>query len=301
MARSEPQPLSENVHYLPGGVNCALVLGTDDRAVIVDSGQDKDYGRNLRRACEALGVTPVAIVNTHAHADHFGGNAYLLRQYPDLVVVAPPFEASIMRAPYLEPVYLFHGARPPEELTSKWLQAEPSPVHVEVEPGRLELAGVTFDVIDTSGHAHRQIALRVGDVLLAADAFFGDSVLHKYALPFGQDIAGQLAALATVGANDARVALPGHGDPSEDLPRSAGANRAAIERAADAVAQACRGDGTEAVLRGTCEALDIEITDLPRYHLNLCAVSAYLSYLRDLGRVDARLEAGALTWHDASA
>jgi len=288
------------VQYLPGGVNCALVLGTDDRAVIVDSGQDKNYGRNLRRACEALRVTPVAIVNTHAHADHFGGNAYLLRQYPDLVVYAPPFEASIIRSPYLEPVYLFHGARPPRELTSKWLQAEASPVHVELEPGPLELAGVAMEVIDTSGHAHRQIALRVGDVLLAADAFFGDSVLHKYALPFGQDIAGQLAALETVRASDARVALPGHGEPSENLVRSADANRAAIDRAAEAVEQACRGGGTEAVLAGTCEALGIDMTDLPRYHLDLCTVSAYLTYLRDLGRVDARLAGGTLAWHATS-
>ncbi len=301
MARSEPLPLSERAVYLPGGVNCALVLGDGDRAVIVDSGQDKEYGRNVRKACEALGVTPVAIVNTHAHADHFGGNAYLLRQFPEITVYAPPFEASIMRAPYLEPVYLFHGARPPRELTSKWLQAEPSPVHVELEPGPLELAGVTIDVIDTSGHAHRQIGLRVDDVLLAADAFFGDSVLDRYALPFGQDIAGQLAALETVRDSGARVALPGHGDPTEDLGRSVDANRAAIAAAADAVEQACEGGGTEAVLAGACEALGIELTDLPRYHLNLCTVSAYLSYLREQGRVDVHLEAGALTWRRASA
>ena len=301
MARIEPQPLSRQVVYLPGGVNCALVLGDDDRAVVVDSGQDKDYGRNLRKACEALGVTPVAIVNTHAHADHFGGNAYLLRRFPEITVYAPPFEASIMRAPYLEPVYLFHGARPPKELTSKWLQAEASPVHVELEPGPMELAGVPFDVIDTSGHAHRQVALRVGDVLLAADAFFGDNVLDKYALPFGQDIAGQLAALETVRSSGARVALPGHGDPSEDLEGSVDANRAAIEAAAEAVELACRGGGTEAVLAGACEALGITLSDLPRYHLNLCTVSAYLTYLRERGRVDVHLDAGALTWRRAAA
>ena len=301
MARSEPLPLSRQVVYLPGGVNCALVLGHDDRAVVVDSGQDKEYGRTLRKACEALGVTPVAIVNTHAHADHFGGNAYLLRQFPEITVYAPPFEASIMRAPYLEPVYLFHGARPPKELTSKWLQAEASPVHVELEPGPVELAGVPFQVIDTSGHAHRQVALRVGDVLLAADAFFGDNVLDKYALPFGQDIAGQLAALETVRSSGARVALPGHGDPSEDLERSVEANRAAIEAAAEAVERACVGGGTEAVLAGACASLGIELSDLPRYHLNLCTVSAYLTYLREQGRVDAVLDGGALTWRRTSA
>lgn len=299
MALTEPVQLSERVYYLPGGVNCALVVGTEGRAVVVDSGQDKDYGRALRRACEALGVTPAAIVNTHAHADHFGGNAYLLRRYPLAQVYAPPFEASVIRAPYLEPVYLFHGARPPEELTSKWLQAEASPVHHEIGPGPLELCGVRFEALDTSGHAHRQLALRLDDVLLAADAFFGDSVLAKYALPFGQDIGNQRAAFEAVRASGARVALPGHGDPSEDVERSLDANLAAVDRAADAVAAACTGVGTEDVLEGACGALGIEVRDLARYHLDLCTVSAYLSYLRGAGRVEARLQGARLTWHRA--
>lgn len=300
MARPEPQALSERVYYLPGGVNCALVVGDGDRAIIVDSGQDKDYGRNLRRACETLGVTPIAIVNTHAHADHFGGNAYLLRQFPDLVVYAPPFEAGIVRAPYLEPVYLFHGARPLDELTTKWLQAEPSPVHHELLPGALEIAGVAMEVIDTSGHAHRQVALRVDDVLLAADAFFGDAVLQKYGIPFGQDIAGQLASFEVVRTSDARVALPGHGDPTLDLERSIAANVTAVGAAAEAVERACQGVGSEEVAVAAGRALGVEVTDLPRYHLNLCTVSAYLSYLRDQGRVEASLEDGRLRWRSGT-
>ncbi len=296
MARPELVKLSERVHYLPGGVNCAVVVGEDAQAVLVDTGQDKDYGRHLRRACEDLGVTPVAILNTHAHADHFGGNAYLLRQFPELTVHAPPFEASIVRAPYLEPVYLFHGARPLPELTSKWLQAEASPVHVEVEPGALALAGVELELLDTSGHAHRQLAVRVDDVLLAADAFFGEAVLERYPLPFGQDIAGQLAGFEVVRSSGVRLALPGHGDPTEDLAAAADANAAAVRRAADAVVTACQGGSSEEVAVAACRALGVEVGDLPRYHLNLCTVAAYLGYLREQGRVEARLEGGRLGW-----
>jgi glyoxylase-like metal-dependent hydrolase (beta-lactamase superfamily II) len=206
-----------------------------------------------------------------------------------------------MRAPYLEPVYLFHGARPPAELTTKWLQAEASPVHVELEPGPFEIAGIAFEALDTSGHAHRQLALRVDDVLLAADAFFGDAVLDRYGLPFGQDIAGQIAALDVVRSSGVRVALPGHGDPSEDLERSVAANGAAIAAAADAVERACLGVGSEDVLLSACQALNVELSDLPRYHLNLCTVSAYLTYLREQGRIDGRLEGGRLVWRGATA
>ncbi len=36
--------------------------------------------------------------------------------------------------------------------------------------------------------------------------------------------------------------------------------------------------------------------DLARYHLNLCTVSAYLSHLRESGRVSATVAGGRLTW-----
>ncbi len=296
MARAEVVALGERVWALPGSVNCAIVRGDDDAAVLVDTGQDKDYGRALRRACEALGLTPAAIVTTHAHADHFGGNAYLLRQFPDVVVYAPPFEASLMRDPYLEPVYLFHGARPLPELTTRWLQAEPSPVHVELAPGELEVAGVRVTVLDTSGHAHRQVSLLVDDVLLAADAVFGPALLERYPLPFAQDVGGQVRAFDTVARSGARIALPGHGDPEGDLPGLARRNDDAVRRAADAVAAACEGVGTEEVLVGACAALGSEVADLARYHLNHCTVSAYLGWLRAEGIVRLELDAGRLRW-----
>src|SRR5690606_28984704 len=105
MARQEPPlQLSEHVYALTGAVNSAIVAGEAGRADLVRRGQASDHGRRVRRALVDRGLTPVAVLNTHSHADHYGGNAYPVRQYPEAVVHAPPFEAGIMRAPYLEPV-----------------------------------------------------------------------------------------------------------------------------------------------------------------------------------------------------
>jgi glyoxylase-like metal-dependent hydrolase (beta-lactamase superfamily II) len=287
--------LSDRVHYLPGGVNAAIVVGHGGRAILVDTGGDKGYGREIKRACEALGVTPAAILNTHAHADHYGGNDYLLRQF-DVPVYAPPLEKSLMESPYLEPVYLFGGAKPPAELLNKWLLAKASRVDYALEPGVLELCGVQLEVLDTSGHAHVHYSVRVGDVLLAADAVFGASALDKYPLPFGQDIAGQIQSARRVAESGARVVLPGHGEPSEDARALADQNLRAFERAAQAVEEACRATTTAEVLQGTCHALGVTMSDLPRYTLNLCTVMAYLTYLREEGRIELVLQNNTLRW-----
>lgn len=299
MARPLFTQLSEHVYYLPGGVNCAVVVNGGE-AVLVDTGGDKDYGRALRKACDALNVTPVAILNTHSHADHYGGNDYLLRQY-DVPVYAPAFEAGILQNPYLEPVYLFNGAKPLPELMSKWLLAKPSKVDVVLPqmstPEPLELVGLTFDLLDTSGHAHRHVSVKVGDVLIAADAVFGRAVLDKYPLPFGQDIGGQIKSAQSLTELGARVLLPGHGKPTEHIEGLVAHNLAAFKRAAAAVEAACLGVSTEEILKEVCKTLDIETLDLPRFFLNRCVVTAYLSYLREAGRVEVTLRDNGLTWH----
>ena len=292
--------LGEGVYYLPGAVNMALAVGPEKEAVIIDTGGDKDAGRRVKKACEALAVTPVAILNTHAHADHYGGNDFLVRNLSvhnrNLPVYAPPFEAGIIENPYLEPVYLFNGAKPPRELLSKWLLAKPVEVTQLLAPGTLKLAGLELGVIDTSGHAHTHYAVKVGDVLLAADAVFGSSVLDKYPLPFGQDISAQRASAARVAELGARVVLPGHGDPTEDIKDLVEANLAAFTRAADTIQAACTGLSTEGVLKAAADALELTINDLPRYYLNLCVASAYLSFLRETGRVELGLGHNEVCW-----
>lgn len=286
-------PVSDRVHLIPGAVNAVLVV-EGRRALAIDSGQGKDGGRRVRKAADGLGVEVVALLTTHAHADHFGGHAYLLRQRR-VPVLAPPIEAELMRAPALEPAYLFHGARPPVELTGAWLQAEACPVDQIVESGPLDVEGFRVRLLDVSGHALRQLAVEIDDVLVAADAVFGTSVLDKYPIPFGQDAAGQRAAALTVGEHPARLAIPGHGDPAPpgELARS---TVAALDRVRDAVLEAADGVEAGEVLARVGAALGVADPDLARWHLNHTTVHAHLGALRASGHLDARIEGHRLLW-----
>ncbi len=298
-ARPPSVPLLGHVHAVIGGVNCAIVDVGEGKALLIDSGQDKEYGRKVRKALEALSLELSVILVTHSHADHFGGNAYLLRQFPQAQVWAPEVEAEVIRTPYLESVYLFHGAKPLPELTSKWLQADASPVHRVVGPGEETVGDVKLTLIDVRGHAHRQLAVMVDDVLLAADAVFGIETLEKYPIPFAQDVVGQLAAFDTVAAQPARLLLPGHGAPTTDLTGVADLNRQAVLRAAGAILDCCEGSSTEEVMACSARTLGIVLEDLARYHLNYCAVSAHLGRLRGLGLITCDLVNSRLEWSRA--
>ena len=311
------QQVSEHCWLVPGGVN-SVVLEHGGRAAIVDSGRDADAGKRLARGLRERGWELEAILTTHAHADHFGGHAALLRAH-DVPVFAPPVEAELMRASVLQPIYLFHGAAPLPELTGRWLQAEPCRVDGLLRPGALELIGLPLELLGVDGHAHRQLALRVDDVLVAADAVFAGSVVARHPLLFAHDVQAQRQAAERIGSEPARLALPGHGRP--DAPAAlAEATIGAIDRAHRALLEALGesslhggaelglrpaaprasaelGATTGEVLRALSRALGARIDDLPRWHLNHTTVSAYLASARAAGEAEVRISRGELRWY----
>jgi glyoxylase-like metal-dependent hydrolase (beta-lactamase superfamily II) len=288
--------LSEHVHLIPGGVNSLLVVD-GDRALVIDSGQGREGGKRVKRALEALGATPVALLTSHAHADHYGGHATLLRS-ARVPVFAPPIEAQIMAAPLLEPIYLANGTRPGAELRSPWLLAEAVAVDDLLREGSFHFEGFDLQVLAVDGHAHHQVAFVVDDVLIAADAVFGGAVLDKYPIPFAVDAALQSAAARRVAAVDARLAVPGHGDPAPPALLAA-ATLQALERVEATVLSAADGADLDTVMERVTVALSIGDLDLARHHLQRTAVAAHLQAHVEGGRLTRSITRGRLRYHAA--
>jgi glyoxylase-like metal-dependent hydrolase (beta-lactamase superfamily II) len=185
--------LRENVWLIQGGSNIG-VIAYEDHCLIIDSGMDKDTGQNILKQVRKLGLIPTALLITHAHADHFGGADYLVRQ-TGLQVYATRVEASVMSGPILEPLYLFGGAQPPKELLHKFFLAKPCKVDVILEGNELEVDHIPLKVIALPGHSSEQIGIAFEDILFVGDAFLTPQILDKHRIPFYTDIPAGLKTL----------------------------------------------------------------------------------------------------------
>jgi glyoxylase-like metal-dependent hydrolase (beta-lactamase superfamily II) len=294
--------LDEATWVIQGGANIG-VIAHEGRCLIIDSGMDKDVGREILHTLKKLGLTPTALLVTHAHADHFGGAHYLVRQ-TGLKVFATRVEASVMAGPILEPLYLFSGAQPPGELKHKFLLAKACQTDVILAGNEHTLDSIPLDVIALPGHSIEQVGVAFGKTLFVGDAFLTPEILDKHRIPFYTDIQAGLTTLFALKTHIAsfQYVVAGHG---EIVTSTEQANRVidyTIERLESILEQVrtslAEGEGrrTADVLSTVASAQGTTITALPQYVLYNTSVQAALSALYARGEIYPLFQDNYLLW-----
>ncbi|HYF91981.1 MAG TPA: MBL fold metallo-hydrolase [Symbiobacteriaceae bacterium] len=293
------QQLSERVHIYRGGVNFAIIAAPEKRLILIDTGLDSSAARKALRPFFEAGYTLAAIINSHSHADHIGGNADLVKR-TGCQVYAPAKERPWILWPELEPLGLY-GAWPPPAMQVKFLQAPPTPEVIELPPApcRFELEGVELELIPTPGHALEQVAVAVDGLLVAADALFQLDVMEKHPIIFLVNVAQYLESLDRLGRRPERFVLPGHGDlidrEGEGDPLSAviAANQGNIRVMHERILAALVEPATlEELLYRVMAAYGKTPESEAQFFLDRAAVSAHISYLTQSNHLMVEFRAG---------
>ena len=292
-------PLADRVWVLPGGVNIG-VLGNDDaQIVLVDTGLNASSAkRALKVVHEELGGEVVGVLTTHAHADHFGGNATIVKR-TGAVVHAPKFDEAFLRYPLLQPASLFGGADPLDTLRGIFLLADASPVDTIVEPGAHEIVGIRVETVPLYGHSPGQLGYLVDDVFFCADVVLPATVLDKYRIPYLFSLSEHLAALERARGTPHRVAVAGHGPILEDgqLDVAINLNAALAERVAAAILDlTVMPRSAESILEGILGRFDAPVADAPSFYLLQPTVFAFLSHLHRSGEIRHEIRDGRSLW-----
>jgi hydroxyacylglutathione hydrolase len=176
--------------------NCYLVIDeSTNRAALIDPGDEPE---RILAALRASGATLESIWLTHAHFDHVGALAGVLREHPVPVYMhpldAPLHEVAVDSA-------LRYGIR---------IEEPPAPDRELAEGDAMTVGSQQLSVMHVPGHAPGHVAFYNEHVIFGGDCLFAGSI-GRTDLPYGdrETLDASVARLMALG--DELTLLPGHG------------------------------------------------------------------------------------------
>lgn len=265
--------------------------------ILFDTGNDDSSIRKAIREFENISV--IGVFNTHSHADHCGGNAYLAKQF-GMPIFAPELEKSFIENPILEPTYLF-SASPPSSLQNKFLMAKPSVVTNTIydeTPIDIEFKDECIKILPISlkGHSPNQFAYITPDLIAyLGDALISTEMIQKHPLIFTFDVGEHIKSLNKLRAVEAKGYVIAHGGYFNQINDMIDSNLEALMNTQEIILTATKKEKLSFDALHKKIAFTYKLTEnLSQNLLNRSVIHAHVKYLLDLDFITPEINQGIL-------
>lgn len=289
---SELVQVAKNTYYIKFFTHVGVYEYEPGWVYLIDSAWKEKDAVRIREIMDEKGWKIKAIINTHSHVDHVGGNLYLQKHY-GCQIFTKGLEVVFTNSAMLEPS-LFFGAYPPENMRQSFC----------VERGNkvLDVSHPDFpkelEIFELPGHYFEMIGVRTPDgVVFAGDCACSAQTLEKHQIGYLYNVQAFLESLDKLAAMKAELFVPAHTEPVSDMKELRKINRVKIFETADKIVELCSAQPMcfEELLKHLFDIYHLKMND-EQYYMVGNAVKAYLSWLKDNGRLVTVIEDNRMLW-----
>ncbi|MBQ7159046.1 MAG: MBL fold metallo-hydrolase [Treponema sp.] len=301
--------LTPHIGYFMGATNIGVVTmphGDETLLWLIDSPNTLVLTKYLWEQLETMYpfLKLVAIINTHSHADHCGGNVFLQEQ-TGCQIWATKGESVLMELPILQSA-LVYGGSPIKDIESKYLKADPCKVDRILTEETFSLCdGLSVTPISLPGHYIDMAAMLIHDeqegkkVCFLADGISGRNVIKRYWIQYLFNEKQFRLSLLKIKEIKADFYVPGHGDMVREIEGLVELNMIAVLETETMIEEELSTPLTfEELLKAVADRNQIPLK-VSQFELIGSTVRSYLSSLYEDGRIAYDIIDNRMLWHKA--
>lgn len=282
---------SDRCYYIESPSKVGIYKRSDKDVYLIDSGSDKNSAKKTLKICEEQGWIIKGIINTHAHADHIGGNAYI-QEKTGCDIFCSTIDRPFIEHTIINPLHIYGGYFP-QEMEHKFFLAKESKTK-DISSSDFPSELKTYDI---SGHSLGMIAITTPDnIAFVGDIVSSEEIIKKYGITYLLDIKKHLESLTFVENMNADKFIMSHVETVDDIRPLIKLNRNKIYEICEKILELLQEPLTfEVLLQKLFYHYELRMS-IRQHSLVGSTVRSYLSYLKNEGKVDVIIDDNLILW-----
>jgi len=268
----------------------------DEEIILLDTGWEKGERDGIEELLNENKFKVVGILNSHAHIDHIGNNAYFKKKYNSIIAM-PAYEAHVCSSAVNLKVY--YSNQTLTEITEHFghMICE-TDIRILDEENKICLCGIKFKILHTPGHSPAHICIITpDDVAYIGDALISYEVMEGAKMPYAFILREDLKSKYKLYDLNCSKYVVAHKGIFDNITNLITDNINFYKDRAYRVCDVIEGSMTiEDILRAVIKSFHIHVNSKNKYSLIERMLRSYVEYLNETGAVDLKLEDGFLKY-----
>jgi glyoxylase-like metal-dependent hydrolase (beta-lactamase superfamily II) len=278
------------IHY-PSSVGIYVL--PNQECILIDSGASQVYASRTLRIIEQQGWKLQAIINTHSHGDHSGGNKYL-QDSSGCRIYTSSLEAAYLNHPVLAAYSLYHSV-PMLEFKNKYYTVPSGTINTVIQGDELEFQGEKMQIRKLPGHSLGHIGIETPDkVLFAGDSLVDKKIIAQSGFYHLEDIESQFKTLEIL--KQSQLIYLSHGGLLDNGEAVIQSNQELLNNNLDLLATIIGKGCTREEMVSRLADKGVKVNKKNYFRL-LISTSAYAAFLHNTGRVQIAVQEGRLVFY----
>ncbi len=270
--------LKGNSYYIDGPTNIGLYKLNEKDIVLIDSGTNEDV-KMIYKVILENHFNLKYIIDTHSHADHSGGNLFLMKM-TDAKVIASKIERAFLRDSKLDIGFLY-GGYPLDEFDNKLMHIDENK-----EIYSLDMIPKNLKSFKLPGHHYAMIGIKTDDdVYYVADTLGSKELIDSQHILLIYNVEGYLDSLNYIESLNGNIIVPSHSVVTTNISSIVDFNRKQIYEIIDIILLYLKDEHTiEEVTSHIFEKYNLKIS-YNKYMLITSTIRSYLAYLSNKKKI----------------